>query len=475
LIIRLTAERWSGEKRWYLFFVISGAYILFLFGLGYLVANSLCLQEDNLPFFEKLPFILTTGFLVNHLILLLGQSLQLSLLWGVIICGCGLVWFFLRWKKEIIFDHSREWVPIVAMAIILIIYYFTILYDPLEEWDARSIWFFHSKMIWSAGSLNMEAGWNHPSVRFSHVDYPILIPALAAQLSYVLGYWNEYAPKLSLFLLLIPAIFWIFSFYSHRFSFLFLVLVFPFGLKSHLWNGFMDGYIAFYAAITVLLLGRYFQERRLIDLMSAVSCLALVSNIKNEGLLIGLLGVVSIAITGILSTTFKISALKKHFSLFRMTWLAVMITPCILWSVFYKYQWHLVNDLQVGTEESFFRMSNRFFDGVSFPLILKETIFHDESSVWLALAVFLAGLIWLTILKRHIVSWIPALITAITYYCCILMIYLMTPNDLVWHLGTSVQRTMLIVSSCMIAGTFFILKELEDVLVAGIYKKESNL
>ncbi len=308
----------------------------------------------------------------------------------------------------------------------------------------------------------MEAGWDHPSLRWSHVDYPELIPALAAQLSYVLGYWNEYAPKFSLFLLLIPALFWIFSFYSRRFSFLFLVLVFPFGLKSYLWNGFMDGYIALYSAISMLLLGRYFQERRLIDLISAGSCLALLSNIKNEGILIALLGVISIAITCVLITSFKWIEFKKHFSIYRTGWLALMVSPCIIWSVFYKYQWNLANDLQLGTAETFFRFYNRFFDGVSLPLILKETFFHDQSAVWLALTVFLVSMIWLAISKRFIVSWIPALMVTITYYCFILIIYLSTPQDLVWHLGTSVQRIMLTVSSCLLAGSFFILRELED-------------
>jgi hypothetical protein len=457
-----------------LFFVVSSAYIFFLFGQGYLVANALCLKNDHSPFIEKFPLIVSTGLLVNHLILLLSQSLKLSLLLAAVICGCGLVWFLRRWKKEMISDRHRDWFPMAAIILILLLHYFTILYAPLDawDWDARSIWFFHAKMIWSAESINLNAGWNHPSVQFSHVDYPMLIPALAAQCSYVLGYWNEYAPKFSLFLLLMPAIFWIFSFYARRVSFLFLVLLFPFGFKLLLWNGYLDAHIAFYSAISVLLLGRYFQEYRFIDLMSAVSCLALLSNMKNEGILLGLIGAASIAITGILSASFQWNALKKHLSIYRMGWLAVMMTPSILWSIVYKYQWHLLNDLQIGTTEAFFRMRDRIFDGLSFFLILKETIFHKEnifrplsSSVSLASVLFLAGILLLMRSKRHIVGWIPALIMASVYYCCIFTIYLLSPHDLAWHLGTSAHRTMLTVSSCIFAGTYFILKEIEDAAV----------
>ena len=443
-----------------MFFVVSGAFIIFIFGLGYFIANFLCLKKDNSPFMEKFPFILTTGFLINYLILLSVQSLKLSLLLGVIISGCSLAWFFMQQGGKFKLVHKKIRFPLIMIISLLLLYYFTILSDPLEWWDARSIWFFHAKMIWSAQSINLNAGWLHPSV--PHTDYPKLIPALAAQISYVLGYWNEYAPKLSLFLILIPPVFWIFSFYSRSFSFLFLALVFPFGLKSYLWNGGMDGYVALYAAVSMLLFGRYLKSRRPLDLMSSIICLALVSNLKNEGLLIGLIGMSSIAITWVLSGKFPLSDLKKILSIHRWSWLSVIISPCILWSFFYKHKWGLINDLHIGTMASFSRMMNRFSDGVSFPLILKNIFFYDESAVWLSLVVFMAAIILLTIKRRYTVSWIPALITAIVYYVCLIIIYLLTPQDLKWHLSTSVQRVMLTVSSCMLAGTYFILKELED-------------
>ena len=447
-----------------MFFVISSLYILFIFGLGYLLVDFLCLRNNNSPLIEKVPIIFINGLLLHHLILLLAQSLKLSLLVSTIICSFGLIWFIMRQKKELILNHHNDWFPFLAIVFILILYYFAILYYPLQSWDARSIWFFHSKMIWSAGSLNVAAGWNHPSLQWSHVDYPKLVPALAAQLSSVLGYWNEYAPKFSLFLILIPGIFLIFSFYSRRFSFLFLLLVFPFGLERLLWNGFMDGYVALYSAVSVLLLGRYFQEHRLIDLMSALSCLALLSNIKNEGIAVGLLGTVSIVISATLFKSFKLNDLKKHFNPYLITWLAIIISPCMLWSIFYKHKLRLVNDLQIGTAEAFFRLINHFSDGVSFRLILKESIFHEDSSLWLALVVLIVSMIFLKIYKQYTVSWFPALFTAITYYCCLVIIYLMTPADLNWHLSTSVQRTMLVVSGCIFAGTYFILIEIEKAL-----------
>ncbi|MFA5323780.1 MAG: hypothetical protein WC373_14005 [Smithella sp.] len=233
----------------------------------------------------------------------------------------------------------------------------------------------------------------------------------------------------------------------------------------------MDGYIALYSAVAMLLAGRYFKHRRLLDLMSAMSCLALISNVKNEGILIALIGMLSIAITGALSNKLKLIELKKYFSISRLGWLAIIIAPCILWSVFYKYKWGLTNDLKIGTTESFLQIINRFSDGATFPLIIGRTIFHDESAVLLALIVFIAALVLMVVSKKYTVSWIPAFITAILYYCGMITIYLLTPHDINWHISTSVSRTMLTFSNCMLAGTFFILKEVEDASSEGKYKK----
>ncbi|WP_286818477.1 hypothetical protein [Desulfobacter sp. UBA2225] len=222
---------------------------MYVLGLGYLVISILYSKKENLLFIEIFPLIFTSGLTACYLLLLLCQSLSISLLLGSIFSGISVLW--------LCFDAMRvgnglqvptRTIYLVAwIIIILFLYYIKILFDPLQGWDARSIWFFHAKMIWTAETIN--AGWNHPSVQFSHVGYPKLVPVLTAQIAYVLGYWNEYAPKLSLFFLLIPAIFWIYSFYKRSFSFLFLALVFPFGGSVYMWNGTMDGYIAFYTAI----------------------------------------------------------------------------------------------------------------------------------------------------------------------------------------------------------------------------------
>jgi hypothetical protein len=315
-------------------------------------------------------------------------------------------------------------------------------------------------MIWSAQSINLNAGWLHPSLQFSHPDYPKLVASLTAQIAYVLGYWNEYSPKLSLVLILMPSLFWVFSFYSRSLSFLFLVMIVPFGMQGWLWNGYMDGYIALYSAMSMLLLGRYFKHRTLSDLMSALSCLALISNIKNEGIVIALIAMMSITITHIISNRFNGDELKKIFGMNRMAWLMMIAAPCILWSVVYKNLWGLTNHLQMGKSETILRLINNLSDGKSIPLILERTLSFKATSVSLSLIAFVVALAVLTASRKYIVSWIPALITAAFYYSVMIFVYLLTPK-LEYFLSYSTERLMLTVSSCIIAGTYFLLNEFE--------------
>jgi hypothetical protein len=56
----------------------------------------------------------------------------------------------------------------------------------------------------------------------------------------------------------------------------------------------------------------------------------------------------------------------------------------------------------------------------------------------------------------------PALTTATIYYFGIVIIYLITPQNLEWHLNTSASRTMLSVAGCIFVACYFILNSLEN-------------
>jgi hypothetical protein len=101
-------------------------------------------------------------------------------------------------------------------------------------------------MIWVSGALRAGADWSHGSLAFSHPDYPKLVPAIAAQLAFLKGYWNEFLPKASLIVMLVPLLLRIFSFQRPSLSFLLLPVLFFASFGAWLWNGYMDGYLALY-------------------------------------------------------------------------------------------------------------------------------------------------------------------------------------------------------------------------------------
>jgi hypothetical protein len=70
------------------------------------------------------------------------------------------------------------------------------------EWDARTIWLAHAKVIYLDRDLYaqiIEGGYIG-----GHVDYPIGFPALAATLASMVGTWNEVFPKAALIFFLQP-------------------------------------------------------------------------------------------------------------------------------------------------------------------------------------------------------------------------------------------------------------------------------
>ncbi|MBN1557822.1 MAG: hypothetical protein JW951_06715 [Lentisphaerae bacterium] len=70
---------------------------------------------------------------------------------------------------------------------------FVLVHDtPVLEWDARSIWFFHGKALALDGGVT-RAFFGNPLYGWSHLDYPLLLPAQAAWLATLTGEWNDYA------------------------------------------------------------------------------------------------------------------------------------------------------------------------------------------------------------------------------------------------------------------------------------------
>ena len=457
---------------WYLPTVINAIRLFFLLGVGFeilwglgwlavgpMLHNSLFQKKREIPLLQEIGLILVCGLILNFALVLCFQTLNISLVIGLILSlfgtGCYLFSTFRNhdWRKPAL----GSYLPFFGFAFVCLLFLGPILADPLNDWDARSMWFFHAKMIYAAGSIGISAGWQHPSASFSHVDYPNLIPALGAQAASVMGFWNEYLPKVSLFFMLVPPIALLFTFARRTFSYAIFLLLVPFGFSIWLWNGYMDGFLALYFSIAVLLLGRYLKSSQSIDLISSLACLFILLSVKNEGTLALIAGLGAIFLIGFIKRkSIRIAKIQPKFWIY-LAAAVIALVPFILWTID-KSQWNLKNDLSIGSPESFSRIIQRINDG-SYKAIFKAIFKQNEGPLLLLGTIFFASAARNIKFPRES---LPALAAGSIYVLGMFIIYLLTPLEVGWHLNFSIDRTMLAVSGCIYVGSFYILQTVEN-------------
>jgi hypothetical protein len=327
---------------------------LYFLGLGWLIIGpilhgSLIVQDRKDPFFNEFPLIFLSGLILNFALALLLRNLNQGLIINGLLAVIGLLFLIIPplsarnarpSSKKIIW----QWITAVLL---LVCFIPPILAIPTANGDARTMWFFFGKMMFYAGTVGPEAGWTHPSVVISHVDYPIFVPMLAAQVMHIFGFWNEYLPRISVLFIYIPAIFWLMSFSKKTFSFVLLALLIPFRFFPWIWDGHMDGLLAIYFAISLLVLSRFIESDNKLDLLFSIACIGASLSIKNEGAL------AFIAWACAILYLFMKFGWKRRFTK-KDNWnyviFGLFVTfPYILWQVYLKI-WHVQNDLQIGNQ-----------------------------------------------------------------------------------------------------------------------------
>jgi hypothetical protein len=445
-------------------FIVLSLFILYLFLMGYVPAS---FSRAKGHLLEQVALTIAVGILINYCLILTGQTITRVFAAGIILA----LWGVLRFVSDLrirpmrsIGEYNQTTVfSVLCVTYILFVYYFEILSEPLLHSDARFIWFFHARMIWAEGALRLSGGWNHPSLAFSNPDYPELVPAIAAQLGYLKGYWNEFLPKGSLLVMLVPLTLWVFSFCRKSLSFIWLVLIFFFSLGAWLWNGYMDGYLALYCGVALLLFGRYLSERRDTDLYSGICALGIGASIKNEGLLFGLCVIAALLFISREDSEFRPRQFARRIRtdalLARV--LLFSIAPTVMWAICQR-AWGLRNDLANDPLAGLSRLLNRLADG-STPGYLLNYLTVRATAMWLLIGLF-AVLVMFSVYQRskmHRGALVAAMTSAL-YFCGIYLVYLSTPHDILdFYLLTSGTRTMATACVALFVSMFFLLSSLE--------------
>ena len=382
-------------------------------------------------FHEKITLFLSFFILNNYLFLSLNFS-TLFLKINFILFLLGIVLFYFKNLSE------NVYLKIFFILIILIS-----LGTPVFDWDPRSIWLFHAKRIFYDNSIYTIA--DNYAV-FSHNDYPSLVPAFAASLATLLGYWNEVLPKLSFTFIFLPPLVFAYTLFSNSKYLIFLSLVL-FIIGKYLFNGWSDGLIAVYFCLGSYLMFDLFIrknkniDKKIIKYFIAFFFFITLSLIKNEGLALLLV---------LFFTTICFCFIKKTIkeNLLTIALLLTSFIPIFLWKYF-CYSNGIFNE-HINT--SF--MSNlipRLKEFDNYFLIFKFLLLNEK--FLFSLLIFVASFMYSRNKELFIfVSLILGLYTII-----ISLIFLGTPVDFYFQLNSSAAR---IVKTLSFTLSFFALYNL---------------
>jgi hypothetical protein len=426
--------------------------------------------HGKIPLVSLLGMSFLAGMLVNLALVLILQSLALSFFAGAAVDLAGVVLLFL-WRDEI--DGGNGLMPssgggwselkvgrktmiflLCVAAAVLLIYHSLLL--PIDAWDARSVWFFGAKKIYYAGGLFSDI--DRDSL-FEHADYPKLIPVMAAQIAQIAGYWNEYLPLSVVAILLCAEFLMLAALIDSIVALLlfFVLLVCAVGISPYLTNGYADMHLAIIAMLACGFFLKAATRRHQADATFGMLLLGLAASIKNEGLVLALIIGFVASVVLVLSARRRAAAIQPDRRDTQETGAAalrgkrglvfaliVAALPAMLWK-FRLWQWNISNDLTATSG-----WAARFMDRLNF-----TDIGAILRAIHAAPMLLLALLTWIVVIRlkgrRQIALFLP-IVCSVLYLAVLLLVYMTTPSDLAWHLGTSAERVAFPIKLMLIYG-----------------------
>lgn len=370
---------------------------------------------------------LATAMLIALLLNYIGWALDLSALTSSVTLAVYLILVAVFLVAPGIRAGHVPWTRLLLLALLAIA-----LGTVTDTWDVRSIWMFHAKRIYLDADLYAQLD---GYFGLSHNDYPVLVPALAASIAGMIGGWNEVAPKLAGMLLWIPALLVILELLptvAARLLFLVAILMID-------GAGLVDGMLDMPLALTATACAAAMQ--RLLDapapgaedtrprypatlLLLPPLLLALMSVTKNEGTaLAALLAVVFAAMAGA----------QRRVRELRLTLVLAVVSfaLAIAWALACRSR-GIVVDLGPGALS---RLSSRLLSLDSHALIVGQLL--ASTPLLICALVATSGLAASPGQARRL-----PLVVAVSYLVLLYGVYLSTPHDLQWHLGSSAGRIL---------------------------------
>jgi hypothetical protein len=306
------------------------------------------------------------------------------------------------------------------------------LLSPAVGWDARSIWLFHAKRIFLENNLFAQMD---GYLVWSHNDYPVIIPSFSASLANIVGGWNEIFPKSASIIFLFPALTAISAIIASRFKVAIMLIFLIVVSNKCIANGYMDAVFAVYALLSVYAFGfalnhdNLHQRSATLFLLCSSLSLSVLVLIKNEGMMV---------IAGILCGAFIFSLMQKRLLPLAYA-VFISVLPLILlaaWKYICKSN-GISNDLLSSDLAATLRHRLSNMDEMLF--IVKMIFFKP----WMFFV--LAASLVLVKLKKTDENFFIVLF-CLFYISFLITAYVTTPHDIIWHIKTSLKRTIMPVS-----------------------------
>ena len=360
--------------------------------------------------------------------------------------------------------HQNLWPELSVFTTLLFVFSCLLMSDPISDWDARSIWFYHAKVIYHTKDIWAHGHWAEQANIYTHLNYPKLFALLAAQIASVFGFWNEYVPKLAIALLAAPVL----AFFvelalnaQHQMHaklvncLLLFVMLFMFdGAGFYLTSGYMDGWVALYSICAAMSLRIAIQHQHSDDCrqswIQALVFLTILPQIKQEGLIISLIFLMVTLALSIVTWPISMAEIKQFissttFKTFRaatwpreFSWYSLfLLGPIIAWFIATQKQGLSLSHYSGNTIE---RIAAKLAVSGQPTWILANAILHNSiifPSLVLALILTIIGI---ASRKRPVATDFLPLCSGLIYLGVICMVYLATNADVNWHMAKSAGR-----------------------------------
>jgi len=303
------------------------------------------------------------------------------------------------------------------------------------DWDAWMIYNRSARFIY-LGQENWRDAFSKDMYVLFHADYPPLLALNIASRWDILGEETTYVPMFQGFLFSLASLGVCFGTLASLKSLGQggLGLIFLSGVSFFLYEGGRqqaDVPLAFYILVSIAFLFFYFREKRPVLIIFAGFAAGLAAWTKNEGILFLCVS------TGIM---FIAAFWKRSFQelIFYFTGL---LLPLIL-LLYFKLQLTRPNEFLSGENT---KIAQYLFDISRHRTILnsfKNILLHNGG--WYNIGIFLVLLVYFVLFHSKIKDNLNMLSISLAIFACQLMgyyvIYLITPNDVIWQLNYSLNR-----------------------------------